>query len=197
MDSSIAVVPGVVYGEPFEGEVNLEGSIRTEFESRGPKVISGNDAQALDYGREEVVTPSYYSVLLDDGFDGRVFCEMSASESSFLLSSFAPLQPVYFDWRITPRLPPRLSSSWILFLPRLTYLKSFRSIPCRPPPVHLLKSHVTAQGQEAALLPTRSGPSFTPNLHTHQHQIQPTIIVSSFLSKPTTRGMRLFDRTSG
>ncbi|RXW16690.1 hypothetical protein EST38_g9162 [Candolleomyces aberdarensis] len=74
---SIAVVPGVIYEEP-DGGVNLE-DIRTEFESRGLKVVSRNDPQAVDYGREEVVTPSYYSVLLDDGLDGRVFCEMSAT----------------------------------------------------------------------------------------------------------------------
>ena len=78
---SIAVVPGVVYEEANEGRANPADGIRADFESRGLKVVSRDDAQALDYGREEVVTPSYYSVLLDDGLKGRVLCEMSASES--------------------------------------------------------------------------------------------------------------------
>jgi hypothetical protein len=96
---SIAVIPGVVYEEELDrGQIDFEGGIRTDFESRGLKVISRNDAQAMDYGREEVVTPSYYSVLLDDGFDGRVFCEMSASESFviFLSVSLCDFCPCIF-----------------------------------------------------------------------------------------------------
>ncbi|KAJ2913627.1 hypothetical protein MD484_g6788, partial [Candolleomyces efflorescens] len=76
---SIAVVPGVVYEEANEGRASPADGIRADFESRGLKVVSRDDAQALDHGREEVVTPSYYSVLLDDGFKGRVLCEMSAT----------------------------------------------------------------------------------------------------------------------
>lgn len=73
---SVAVIPGVSYQEAPE---------KTSFELRGLTVVSKNDSQQLDHGREEVVSPSYYSVLVEDGLGGHIQCEMSASEQRILI----------------------------------------------------------------------------------------------------------------
>jgi hypothetical protein len=68
---SVAIIPGVSY---------QEYPLKTSFDARGLTVLSSRDPEQLDNGREEVVSPAYYSVLLEDSHDGRIQCEMSASE---------------------------------------------------------------------------------------------------------------------
>ena len=90
---SIAVVPGVLPPRP-DGSIHKNDVLdRIGFEKRGLQVVASNDSTQLDYGREEVVSPSYYSVLLDDGLgnDGRILCEMTASGSHFTPPTFSPL----------------------------------------------------------------------------------------------------------
>ena len=68
---SVSIIPGVSH---------QESPLKTSFEERGLTVVSSKDPDQLDDGREEVVTPAYYSVLLEDSHDGHIQCEMSASE---------------------------------------------------------------------------------------------------------------------
>ncbi|KAF6762454.1 glycoside hydrolase family 92 protein [Ephemerocybe angulata] len=77
---SVAVVPGV-------------GSVKAFFDERGLRVVASKNAGELDYGREEVVSPSYYNVLVEDGTadKGTILCEMSAtSRVGHLRFTFSP-----------------------------------------------------------------------------------------------------------
>lgn len=61
----VVVVPGVASGD---------GGVKATFEERGLKFSKDN----------EILTGSYYSVILDDGTGGEILAEESSSRSSFI-----------------------------------------------------------------------------------------------------------------
>ncbi|KAF5340310.1 hypothetical protein D9611_007883 [Ephemerocybe angulata] len=88
---SVAVVPGVGF-ECEDGTVDLS-SVKAPFDERGLRVVGSKNAGELDYGRGEVVSPSYYNVVVEDGTgdEGKILCEMSAtSRVGHLRFTFSP-----------------------------------------------------------------------------------------------------------
>lgn len=65
----VVVVPGVT---PQYDEEKDKVDIKSTFESRGLRMRKVT----------EVITPAYYSVVLEDGFGGSILVEQSASTSS-------------------------------------------------------------------------------------------------------------------
>lgn len=72
---SIAIAPGV------SGSDSQAHDVKVAFDQRGLAVRLDEE------GRKEVITPSYYSVELDDGCGGWIQMEQSASGSSFICLS--------------------------------------------------------------------------------------------------------------
>jgi putative alpha-1,2-mannosidase len=70
---SVAVIPGVSRGASSESP-----KLKTTFEERGMKMNKDT----------EVITPSYYSVVLEDGVGGQILVEQSASKRSLLSVAF-------------------------------------------------------------------------------------------------------------
>jgi hypothetical protein len=68
----VVIVPGVSRGEELK--------VNTGFGKRGMRM----------WKETEVITPSYYSIVLDDGVDGEILVEQSASK-------FCPLSKTSID----------------------------------------------------------------------------------------------------
>ena len=133
----VVVVPGV---SPQYDEKKDKVDIKSIFESRGLRIRK----------ETEVITPAYYSVVLEDGLGGSVHVEQSASTSSrhdVPTASSKPLQP-RASATSDSHSPP----------PPARHHTSFSSppVPLSSPPIHPMSRTLLAPSPYTLTLPPQS-----------------------------------------
>jgi hypothetical protein len=107
--ASVAVIPGIApTGNPAE--------IKTDFNERGLQFVGGFERRG-----DEIISPGYYRVALEDGHGGTILVEQSSSEHPYLYFGSA------------------------LFMPELQHHALVISAsPSRPPPILVMAAFLTS-----------------------------------------------------